>query len=319
MNGRPPAPIEGRIGQNPGGQVQRGSSALGNFAQFRDLTLRSLQAAIAGMEDRNLSANLAFLCSHYPSIAEVCRRLTFNRQQFNKYLSGQSRPSRHNMRRICDFFGVTESEILLEPGRFEELVALRRRPLSKDWLDEPLSHLEILYQASRPLDRYVGYYFRYFYSFGYPGRIIRSLCTIFEKGGKYYWKNLEVLRSANTGNPTTISKYIGSALLIADRIFIFEYESLRRNSLTQVTLYPSYQTRVDQLVGVQTGGPVRRGRKPGASRVVLEYLGPRVNAREALNQSGLFDQDDDRIGGNIRALIRNDIADGSYVLEVEEP
>jgi len=271
------------------------------------------------MEDRNLPANLALLCSHYQSIAEVCRRLALNRQQFNKYLSGHSRPSRHNMRRICDFFGVTESEMLLEPGRFEELVALRRNPLDRGWLDEPLRHLETLYKISRPLDRYVGYYFRYFYSFGYPGRIIRSFCAIHGKDGKYYWKNLEVMRAQATGNPRTVSKYVGTALLIADRIFIFEYESLRRNSLTQVTLYPSYQTRVDRLVGVQTGGPVRRGRKPGASRVVLEYLGPRVNLREALAQSDLFSEDDPRINPDILALIRNDIPAGSYVLEMEEP
>lgn len=273
----------------------------------------------SGMEDRNLTANLMLLCSHYPSIAEVCRRLGLNRQQFNKYLSGQSRPSRHNMRLICDFFGVSESEVLLEPGRFEELVALRRNPLDRGWLDEPLRHIENLYKISRPLDRYVGYYFRYFYSFGYPGKIIRSFCAIHEKEGKYYWKNLEVMSARATGNPRTISKYVGTALLIADRIFIFEYESLRRNSLTQVTLYPSYHTRVDQLIGVQTGGPVRRGRKPGASRVVLEYLGPRVNLREALSQSDLFDASDPRINAGIRDLIRNEIPEGSYVLEVEEP
>lgn len=271
------------------------------------------------MDDRNLPANLTLLCSHYPSIAEVCRRLTLNRQQFNKYLSGQSRPSRHNMRRICDFFGVTESEILLEPGRFEELVALRRNPLDRGWLNEPLRHLEALYKVSRPLDFYVGHYFRYFYSFGYPGQIIRSFCTIHQKDGKYYWKNLEIMRATGPGERTTVSKYIGTALLIADRIFIFEYESLSRNSLTQVTLYPSYQKRVDKLVGVQTGGPVRRGRKPAASRVVLEYLGQRVNLREAFAQSGMFNEADPRINAGIRALIRNDIPEGSYVLEVEEP
>mgnify|MGYP001972390984 CR=1 FL=1 len=45
------------------------------------------------------------------SIAAVCRRVGINRQQFNKYLAGAVRPSRHNMRRICDFFGVTEALI----------------------------------------------------------------------------------------------------------------------------------------------------------------------------------------------------------------
>lgn len=271
------------------------------------------------MNEPHLPKNLAFLCSHYPSIADVCRRLSINRQQFNKYLSGQSRPSRHNMRRLCDFFGVSESEMLLEPSRFEELVALRRRPLAGERLDLPLQHLEALYRESGSLDRYAGYYFRYFYSFGYPGQIIKSFCTIFEKDGKYFWKNVEVMRTPGTSHPPSVSKYVGSVLLMADRIFIIEYESLLVNSITQVTLYPSYYTQVDQLVGVQTGGPVRRGRKPAASRVLLEYLGRRIDVRKALAQCGIYDQNDERVGADIRALIRNEIPPGSYVLEAEEP
>ena len=61
-----------------------------------------------------VSANLSFACTLFPSIAHVCRRIGINRQQFNKYLSGSVRPSRHNMRKICDFFGVTEAELLME-------------------------------------------------------------------------------------------------------------------------------------------------------------------------------------------------------------
>jgi transcriptional regulator with XRE-family HTH domain len=271
------------------------------------------------MDEDPLPKNLAFLCSHYPSIADVCRRLGFNRQQFNKYLNGQSRPSRHNMRRICDFFGVTEYELLLEPGRFEDLVALRRRPVEARDMAEPLRHLDRLYQASAPLERYLGYYFRYFYSFGYAGKIIKSFCVIYEKDGRYYWKNLEVMRTGGIVHATTVSKYVGSVLLIADRIIILEYESLLGNTITQMTLYPSYHTRVDTLSGIQTGGPVRRGRRPAASRVVLEYLGRHIDVRRALAQAGILDPADDGVSDEIERMIRNRIPDGTYVLEAEEP
>ena len=59
--------------------------------------------------------NLRYLCGFYPSISEVCRRLAINRQQFNKYLSGQVRPSRHNRRRMADFFGIQPDDFDL-PG-----------------------------------------------------------------------------------------------------------------------------------------------------------------------------------------------------------
>ncbi|MEQ8603239.1 MAG: helix-turn-helix transcriptional regulator [Marivibrio sp.] len=271
------------------------------------------------MEDHHFPRNLALLCSYYSSIAEVCRKLDVNRQQFNKYLNGQSRPSRHNMRRVCDFFGVTESEMLLEPGRFQELVALRRRPMEAAVGADPLRHLEILYQRSSPLDRYVGYYFRYFYSFGYAGQIIKSLGVIYEKDGRYYWKNFEMMRRRTTGARTTVSKYMGAVLMISERIYVLEYEALLQKSITQMTLYPSYHTRVDQMLGVQTGGPVRRGRRPGASRVLLEYLGRRVDVRKALAQADIYPPEDPQIPPGVRRLIENEIPAGAYVLEAEEP
>tara|TARA_R110002020_G_scaffold77450_11_gene195503 strand:- start:1537 stop:1731 length:195 start_codon:yes stop_codon:yes gene_type:complete len=49
------------------------------------------------------------LCSYAHSITEVCEKLSINRQQFHRYLNGQSRPSHRNLRNICDFFGVDVS------------------------------------------------------------------------------------------------------------------------------------------------------------------------------------------------------------------
>lgn len=265
-----------------------------------------------------LVQNLGYLCSFYPSIAEVCRRLRINRQQFNKYLNGQVRPSRHNMHRICDFFGVTESEILLEHGRFAEIMSLRKRPLTYAALAEPLRHIEALYRESRNLDRYVGYYFRYFYSFGYPGHIMKSFASLFEKDGRYYWKNIEIRRSSGPGFAATISKYTGAVFFLGERVFIVEYESMLRHSITQVILYPSYHKRMIYLRGIQTGAPTMRGRKPGASVVLLEFLGRDVDLRKAMRSSGLFPEDDPAIDPAIRELVVNNVPEGSYVLETEE-
>lgn len=73
----------------------------------------------------NFSANLKLAASYYPSISEMCRKLGINRQQFMKYLSGTSFPSRYNMRRMCDFFGFDEYEILLPHDQFRNIVRLR--------------------------------------------------------------------------------------------------------------------------------------------------------------------------------------------------
>lgn len=269
------------------------------------------------MDSDAFPVNLAHLCSYYASIAEVCRRLGFNRQQFNKYLGGQTRPSRHNMRRICDFFGVTESEILLEPPQFAKLVSLRRRPISgEEALAEPLRHIEALYRTSASLSRYTGYYFRYYYAFGYPGQVIKSLGVIAERDGKYFWKNIEIARRASNGRPLARSKYTGVVMLLADRIFVVEYESLLRHSITQMTLYPAHQTRVDHLTGIQTGAPILRGRKPGASLVMLEYLGRDVDLRKAIAECNTIPEE--QVDPGILRLIRNQIPEGQHVLQAEQ-
>jgi transcriptional regulator with XRE-family HTH domain len=267
----------------------------------------------------DFSANLNLLCSYQRSIAEICRRLGLNRQQFNKYLSAQSRPSRHNMRRICDYFGVSESEILMEHGQFEQMIALRGRPVERTELERPLRHLETIWRHSHPMQKYVGFYFRYFYSFGNKGMVIRSLASIHRDDDRYYWKNIEILRSPATGRVASVNKYEGAVFFIADRIYIMEYETLEVNSITQVTLYLSHQHRLDRLFGIQTGGPTRRGRKPSASRVALEYLGRDIDVRQALRQTGLFDPAGGELRDDLVDVIANAIAPGDFVLEIDEP
>ena len=263
--------------------------------------------------------NLALLCSYHPSIAEVCRKLDLNRQQFNKYLAGTSHPSRRNMRRICDFFGVSESEMLMEPQQFENIISLKRKPVGQEELSGPLRHLDRIYQRSQALDKYIGYYFRYFYSFSNPGKVIRSLASVYKESERYYWSNIELLRDLETGRSQGLNKYKGAVFYLADRIYIVEYETIELGSITQATLYPSHRSRLDTLVGIQTGGPTRRGRKPGASKVALEYLGRDTDVRQAMKRIGLFDPQSGLIRDEILSLIENRIDDGATVLDVDEP
>ena len=198
-----------------------------------------------------------------------------NRQQFNKYLNGQVHPTRHNMQRICDIFGVTESEILMDPQRFAQLVGLRRRPVDRAQLDLPMRHVERIFARSNPLDRYVGCYFRYFYSFGNKACIMRSLASIVVREERGYFKNVEVLRDPDAGRWLGSNKYEGMVFQLADRIQIVEYETQKVNSITAMTLYPSYRHRIDVLMGVQTGGPTRRGESPAPPASRWSFSGPR--------------------------------------------
>src|SRR5882724_5217784 len=61
-----------------------------------------------------LSVNLARLCERKGSIAAVCRAAQINRQQFNRYLTGETVPNKANREKICRYFGIEERELFLE-------------------------------------------------------------------------------------------------------------------------------------------------------------------------------------------------------------
>ena len=71
------------------------------------------------------SKNLRELCDERPSVSAVCRDLSINRQQFARYLSGGALPSKDNLARICEYFGIVE-------GVLFDLNGLVDRPNSGD-------------------------------------------------------------------------------------------------------------------------------------------------------------------------------------------
>src|SRR5690625_1382354 len=272
------------------------------------------------MANGDLGRNLGLLCSYYSSVSEVCRRIDINRQQFNKYLAGQAKPSRHNLRRICDFFGVEEAEILLPSRRFAQIIELRprARPAATPQLPH-IEHIEALRQASGDrLEAYIGYYYRYFYSYGFPGMIVKSLFSLFEKDGAYYTKNLGILVEKGASRRDAIRfRYLGLPLLINNRIFLLEYESVLRDIISETILYPAYR-RIDMLVGVQCTLAGRRSREPAAGKVVFDYLGREIHIRRALESCGLFPHDGDDIAPGIRKRLSNRIPDDAFVLMASE-
>lgn len=59
----------------------------------------------------NIAANLRALCAERGSIAQCCREAGINRQQFNRYITGEAIPNRANLQKICGYFGITETEL----------------------------------------------------------------------------------------------------------------------------------------------------------------------------------------------------------------
>ena len=261
----------------------------------------------------DLADNIRLLCSHYRSIAEVCRRLDINRAQFNRYLSGQYKPSTHQMRRLCDFFGVEEHEILMPHAQFAQLIRVRPRRRAQDRTAPYAEHLARLqHQGSAAFEPYLGYYFETYQSMAYPGRILRTLVHFTQQDGGIYYQRTERVTRRATGERSYHGKYLGMAFLLTDRIFMVDYESLTGNEISQTILYPSFKNRVGRLTGLRCGAAASGLRMPTCTRVVYDYLGRRLNLKEAWRLCGLFPSDSPEIDDEAKSAIRNEVKAGEW-------
>jgi len=255
-----------------------------------------------------LCENLRLLCSYYKSIAEVCRRLGISRPQFNRYLSGKHRPAASTLRKICEFFGVEEHEILLPHSQFQRLVQVRPKVQREQQLAPEHAHLSILRQkSSKDIDKYLGYYFEYSLSMSTPGKILRSLVCFERREQGVYYQRTERLIDIESGEERACHcKYLGMAFLLVDRIFMLDYESIAANEISQTIIFPTFKNRVSKLQGFRTGVSARGERMPSSTRVCYEYLGLDASVSKALRLCGLYPFDSEAIDASIRRNISND-------------
>jgi transcriptional regulator with XRE-family HTH domain len=60
----------------------------------------------------NLARNLRKLCAERSSVARVCRELDINRQQFDKYLNGETLPGARTLAKISALFQISEAQLV---------------------------------------------------------------------------------------------------------------------------------------------------------------------------------------------------------------
>lgn len=249
-------------------------------------------------------ANLRMLCSYYRSVADVCRKLGLNRAQFNRYLNGTSKPSSYTLERICDFFGVDATEIYLPREHFHQIVQVR--PKQKTERAVYVEHIDRLqHQSAGKFDKYLGYYYEYYYSMSSLGQVLRGLVRIFSRDGTVYYERLERFPQRVALGQTYKCKYLGGAFYLNDRIFLIDYESLTGNEICQTILFPTYKNKVARLSGLVMGVSSGNQRSIACARIVFEFLGKDIDLRKAVRACGLFDPHAGDIDPSILKVIDN--------------
>jgi len=265
------------------------------------------------------SVNLRLICDQYRSVAQVCRSLEMNRQQFNKYLSGKIYPSKHNLSRICNYFKITEAQLNLESGAFLQVVAENFPSQDNQGVSEIEKAIESLPSSLEVLSRYEGFYYSHFHALGFPGYLVRSLVHIFRHQDRFYtWNTEHLWDKENKGMQRNRFKYKGMAMYLGDRIFITEIEMLTKSVVCHTILFPSYRNVVDTLSGITTGVGSINSHMPKATRVEYQFLGKQVELKEALRGCGLFELNSDLIDSTIRERIDNELTDQKFMLTARD-
>ncbi|MBL8581991.1 MAG: helix-turn-helix transcriptional regulator [Rhizobiaceae bacterium] len=265
---------------------------------------------------RVFAENLRAACARHRSISEVCRDLGINRQQFNKYLSGASFPSAYNLRRICDYFGIDDAAML----RAQVDDAGAADPSAADLLFGPILRRmrNAGSDASRKLERYVGYYHSYYCSPAFPGRILKSVSRIYRSEGLFFDRTME--RSVNRDGAHVsimLNRYTGTVIHTDDRIYVLHQHMALHQTLSMVAFYPSYVATPRLLSGVFVSVSSGPGRQPFASRCVYEYHGRAPNLRKMLSACGAYQSGHGEIGDEISRRLDNHISDDTVLRAME--
>ncbi len=270
------------------------------------------------MANESFSQNLRQLCGRHRSISLICREIGINRQQFNSYLNGSSRPSTHNLQRICSYFGVSNLDLEKPPADF---LAEQAAPLlgpAKGSRDKLSALLSRAFPGDRPaLRKHVGFYQTHFTVPAKEAVIRRGFVCLYEDQGRFFTKSFE--RSRESGQVYRFSKYEGLASLLGGKIFVTEFESLSADSIAETTLFPSYRRKLTYLSGLTFGATSSHQRNPFAAPVVWKFVGRSADYRAHFKACGLFACDSTELDPIARRILIQSVDFRNNVLCVDPP
>jgi transcriptional regulator with XRE-family HTH domain len=257
---------------------------------------------VVDKEQRNriFAENLAELCAERRSVAEVCRSLGFNRQQFARYLNAETYPSSHNLKRIAAGFGVEASELTSPDfARSRRLEGPRLPGLSVADL-----FLRAFPGDLRRLKPLLGYHFMHFIDPNEPDRVVRSLIHAQEVRGMVVTKTIERVQDEE-GQSRHFAKYDGFMSLHGTLLFLVEVERTQGEIIVEsIFLAPPGKAKPSILTGMTLGVTRVNYSWPFASPIALKPLGETVDLKARIRECGSLRLDDRRLEPQLRSLFQ---------------
>jgi len=129
-----------------------------------------------------LAENLRMLCERKGSIAQVCRDLGINRQQFGKYLSGKLGASERTLTALAAYFGVPVTSLV-----YTEL-ARDRNHEAENLPPAVVAAIREHYEAGGKVHLREGLYHLMYALRDFPEHFLRSLVVIRQRDGATYFR-----------------------------------------------------------------------------------------------------------------------------------
>ncbi|MBN8629380.1 MAG: helix-turn-helix transcriptional regulator [Rhodobacterales bacterium] len=259
-----------------------------------------------------LPVNLRYLCARHPSVADICRRIGINRQQFNKYLAGASLPSPRNLARICGFFGLEPNDLYLPRHDFAALTEMRAGSL----LSAMAQHANPQSRdpaASVELERYCGVYQTYQYAPYAKSSILVGLCQISRRGEQFLSKYVEVTEDETTTRRLNRPMY-GLVTLEGGFLYILDRRAGENPSYSLTVLFPNRGVKVGRVTGMTLSISQHLSGAPYAANIVYEKLAGTTQLLAAARRMRLYDRNTPAVSDEIKHIITNRIREGQHVL-----
>lgn len=247
--------------------------------------------------------NLKTACATQRSISHICREVGINRQQFNRYINGETRPSPYNLARIAAFFGLTGSDFSLSTRAFGEKLHRPERGGA-----EASDLLKGFPGDLAALRRHAGYYQTYHLSLSWPGFAVCSCSRLYEHNGQMHVKTVERIRDRER-EIRQDTKYVGLAAFLRNRIFIYERARGINTMLSQTILLPFEIHQKAYLRGTTMGVSWRKGNLPYASRMIWRHVGVEPDLRQLLSRCGVLPLSSRQLPPTVRSFLEDPSAD----------
>lgn len=248
---------------------------------------------------KDFPENLRSLCAERGSIAQVCRDIGINRQQFNRYLSGNGMPSAHTLRRIARHFSLTEGDLLLEHQSFVERFVQNVTPGKRRPMDVMTN---IFRDQARDLRRYLGFYHGHFCTPSWEGTALRTLIWIREQDGYVVAHTYEVA-IAPDGSIRQRTRYSGLLSWRGNRIYLIENAFSDDGFISETILFPAHRQQVQYLRGMTIGVASRPRLSPYSSPIIWKRISETVSAREAVAACGAIPLTSSRLDPTIQKFL----------------